>query len=82
LVYRALDTQIRQAAILGHDVYLYGPAGPAFNDFFNLEQQANIVDQWFGGRQTIYGGAMVESDANPYFQYIRDNIRANTTTNL
>ncbi len=80
LVCKALDLQIRQRAILGHDVYAYGPAGPSYSGFFNLEQQAKIVDEWFGGngRQATWG-ATLESDVNPYFRYVRDNIRANTT---
>jgi hypothetical protein len=79
-VCNALDLQVRQAKILGHDVYAYGRAGPSFSGGFNLEQQASIVDQWFGGSKRQQGwGPMKESDDNPYFRYIRDNIRANTT---
>lgn len=64
------------------DVYKYGPAGLAFSEF-NPEQQASIVDDWFGGSgqqaSTQFGlpekMTMIEDDRNPYFRYIRDNIR-------
>lgn len=64
------------------DVYKYGAAGPAFSEF-NPEQQANIVDEWFAGagkqkstRLRLEAGlSKIEDDRNPYFRYIRDNIR-------
>jgi hypothetical protein len=57
------------------DVYRYGAAGQAFSEF-NPEQRASIVDDWFAGsgKQAEFGRA-VEDDRNPYFRYIRDNIR-------
>ena len=57
------------------DVYRYGAAGQAFSEF-NPEQRASIVDDWFAGsgKQKEFGPA-VEDDRNPYFRYIRDNIR-------
>ena len=57
------------------DVYRYGAAGQAFSEF-NPEQRASIVDDWFAGsgKQKEFGSA-VEDDRNPYFRYIRDNIR-------
>jgi hypothetical protein len=67
-----------QLGTLGGDmsVYHYGPAGPRW-DSFNLEQQGSVVDEWFAGRgeQSPFG-AMREDPANPYFRYIRDNVRA------
>jgi hypothetical protein len=67
----------------GHAGYVYGPPGPPFGEF-NFERQAKIVDEWFGGtgRQKYDGnnqdmGGCVESDRNPYYRYIRDNIRVN-----
>ncbi len=48
----------------GDHVYQYGPAGPAWLTF-NLEQQAAIVDQWFGGKM---------DKTSPYYRYIRDDI--------
>ncbi len=58
------------------DVYRYGAAGPAFSDF-NPEQRGSIVDDWFAGSGKQQGQfePMVENDTNPYFRYVRDNIR-------
>jgi len=64
--------------------YRYGSAGPAWSSF-STEAQASIVAGWFagnrpvnglppGGNQGIYP-PMDESGGNPYFRYIRDNIR-------
>lgn len=65
-------------------VYRYGAAGGPWGDFWP-EQQASIVCEWFAGfsdpttadrhRQKQYP-PMLESDENPYYRYIRDNIRA------
>lgn len=55
--------------------YQYGPAGPALSEF-NPEQRAKIVDEWFAGSgNQLKFGRGVENDSNPYFRYIRDNIR-------
>ena len=57
-------------------VYEYGAPDQAFSDF-NPEQQASIVDDWFAGsgeRQKDFN-AKEQSDVNPYWRYIRDNIR-------
>ena len=62
--------------VLGDNVYAYGPAGPDWSSF-NLEQQGQIVNQWFGGkddqpsRQEQWAGM---SRANPYYRYISGNI--------
>ena len=73
-----------QLGTLGGDmsVYRYGPPGPRW-DTFNIEQQCSIVDEWFAGNGDQSGfGAMREDPeepgdpTNPYFRYIRDNIRA------
>lgn len=56
--------------------YEYGAPDQAFSDF-NPEQQASIVDDWFAGsgdRQKDFN-PKEQSDANPYWRYIRDNIR-------
>ncbi len=80
-----------QVGTLGGDmsVYQYGPPGPAWGSF-NLEQQASIVEQWFAGsnapavsgsQQRQYA-PLLDNDSdptkpeNPYWRYIRDNIRA------
>lgn len=62
---------------VGQSVYVYGPPGPDWSSGFNLEQQAAIVDQWFGGKPTPVVPNRKEMDENdPYFIYIRDHIRA------
>lgn len=62
--------------MFGDDVYAYGPAGPNWSNF-NLEQQAQIVNQWFAGAKD--GGNQdswppMATTGNPYFQYIQGNI--------
>ncbi|RYX85688.1 hypothetical protein EON83_04945 [bacterium] len=39
---------------------------------FNIEQQASIVDDWFGG--TRAAGQKQMDTTDPYYRYIRDNI--------
>ena len=57
-------------------VYRYGAADRPYGKF-NLEQRAHIVDDWFGGTGNQKDhGEKKEDDTNPYFKYIRDNIRA------
>lgn len=72
----AFTTQARGVA--GGMPYKYGNAGPAYSDF-NLEQQAQIVSDWFAGREgrdpstdQITKPPMDQS--SPYFRYIKDNI--------
>lgn len=75
------------AGTLGGDMsaYGYGPAGPDWGDF-GTEQQGSVVDEWFAGSafpalkdvsqpQRAFA-PMMEDDANPYWRYIRDHIRA------
>jgi hypothetical protein len=63
------------ATQLADDPYNYGPAGPAYGNF-NLEQQAQIVSDWFAGRdpstRQVTKPAMDQS--SPYFRYIEGNI--------
>lgn len=59
------------------DVYRYGAAGQAFSEY-NPEQRASIVDDWFAGsgkQARLDEQRAVEDDSNPYFRYVRDNIR-------
>jgi hypothetical protein len=61
----------------GGDPYDYGMAGPDYTTF-NLEQQAQIVSDWFAGnssrRDTNHTG--IPKDTNsPYFRYISGNVR-------
>lgn len=58
--------------VMGDDIYAYGAAGPPWASF-NLEQQATIVNEWFGGNGNSEGqGPMNKS--NPYYRYISGNI--------
>ena len=60
------------AYIMGDDVYEYGPPGAPWASF-NLEQQAQMVNQWYGGdHRQQYWGPM--NPDNPYRQYIANNI--------
>jgi hypothetical protein len=60
---------------LGDDPYVYGPPGPVWSGF-GPEQQAAIVDQWFGGTRVPAAPTRAAQDPHdPYFPYIRDNIR-------
>jgi hypothetical protein len=60
----------------GGSVYKYGPPGQPWSKF-NLEQQASIVDDWFAG--TRFQGQTAMDTNDPYFMYIRDNIRTGRT---
>jgi hypothetical protein len=81
---RAVSTAV---GTLGGDMsaYAYGPAGPSWGAF-GTEQQGSIVDQWFAGDKDPDGRSQqrkyppMHSDdqgmgQNPYYRYIRDNIR-------
>ena len=67
---------------LGQDPYQYGPPGMPWGEM-NDEAQGALVDQWFGGVATInapfrqVGKGMDPND--PYFSYIKDNIRQGQT---
>lgn len=68
----AFATKVREAT--GGHPYSYGPVGPAYREF-NLEQQTQIVQDWFAGRQPA-GTPGEPCDANnPYFRYVNENIR-------
>jgi hypothetical protein len=61
----------------GGDPYAYGPAGPDYTSF-NLEQQAQIVSDWFSGAVPLHGTNQtgIPKDINsPYFRYIQGNVR-------
>jgi hypothetical protein len=63
---------------LGTDVYAYGAAGPPYSSF-NIESQAAIVDQWFGGNGRNVPGRTAMNDKDPYFPYVANNIRMGLT---
>jgi hypothetical protein len=58
--------------ILGDNVYDYGPPGPGWSSF-NAEQQAAIVDQWFGGNHHSNRYKAMDQQ-NVYYRYIWDDI--------
>lgn len=81
------DAVATAAGTTGDDMsaYWYGDAGPEWGAF-GTEQQGSIVDQWFAGnmdpdtrsRQRGYTPMNEEeygASGNPYYRYIRDNIR-------
>ena len=53
--------------------YKYGDPGPDWDDGFNLEQQASIVDNWFAAVDNSAGYRPMDQ-GNPYYRYIWDNI--------
>ncbi|MFI7696973.1 hypothetical protein ACIBQ6_48450 [Nonomuraea sp. NPDC049655] len=60
---------------VGESVYQYPAPGGAWSSF-GIEQQAAIVDQWFAGTPTAAVPRRTpKSPGDPYFAYIRDNIR-------
>ena len=64
---------------VGVGVYDVPPPGPPWSSM-NLEAQASVVDQWFAGEPTASVPNRAAQDENdPYFGYIRDNIRAGRT---
>jgi hypothetical protein len=52
----------------GHP-YSYGPPGPPYSSF-HLEQQAQIVEEWFQG--TTSPTKTARDPANPYYRYVLD----------
>jgi hypothetical protein len=81
---RAVSTA---AGTVGGDMsaYSYGPPGAGWRSF-TTESQASIVDEWFAGtdnpdkgsRQAKYPPMDEDDqtpDQNPYYRFIRDNIR-------
>jgi hypothetical protein len=60
----------------GGNPYAYGPAGADYSSF-NLEQQAQIVSDWFAGGRPAGGNQTgTAKDVNsPYFRYVNDNLR-------
>ncbi len=60
----------------GGNPYAYGNAGPDYLSF-NLEQQAQIVSDWFAG--AVPAGSnqskTPKDESSPYFRYVTDNVR-------
>ncbi len=61
--------------VMGDDVYAYGSPGPPWSSF-NLEQQAQIVNQWFAGDGNQSGTPMDKNGS--YARYITGNILASS----
>jgi hypothetical protein len=67
-------------------VYSYGPPNLSWGEF-NAEQQGAIVDEWFGGKPTVNAPNRQKDNnvddalhlTDPYFHYLRDNVRAGQT---
>jgi hypothetical protein len=70
----ALASKVCEAT--GTSPYVYGPADTDYSSF-NLEQQAQIVSDWFAG--AVPNGSnqtRTPKDINsPYFWYVNDNVR-------
>jgi hypothetical protein len=65
----------------GGSVYAYGAPGQAWKNF-NLEQQASIVDDYYARHASTDRRGMItftDDPSDPYFMYIRDNIRPGRT---
>lgn len=60
----------------GGNPYAYGPAGPDYSSF-NLEQQAQIVSDWFAGAVPTGSDqtGTAKDPQSPYFCYIHGNVR-------
>jgi len=69
----ALSNKLCEAG--GGNPYAYGTPDQDYTDL-NYEQQAQIVQDWFAGKATIFGQTGVGKDPNsPYFHYLVDNVR-------
>lgn len=55
--------------------YHYDSAGPEFGSF-NLEQQAEIISDWFAGRPRSGQTGIPKDENSPYYRYVVNNIRA------
>lgn len=71
------DFVTKRRASVSADAYAYGTPDTPFHSF-GLEQQAHIVDDWFGGsRSNQYGhtaSKAQEDMQDPFFHYIANNI--------
>ena len=70
----ALASKVCEAT--GKSPYVYGPADTDYSSF-NLEQQAQVVSDWFAG--AVPNGSNQTSTAkdiySPYFWYVNENVR-------
>lgn len=70
----ALASKVCEAT--GNSPYTYGPAGTDYSSY-NLEQQAQIISDWFAGAVPIGSTqSTTPKDINsPYFCYVNENVR-------
>lgn len=79
---------IATAAFGGKSAYHYGPATTPWGEF-GTEAQASIVEEWYAGNRypgspqsafpPMHDADLGQPGQNPYYRYIRDNIRAGIT---
>ncbi len=79
-IWRGTIGKLIKEVIEGEDAYNYGPPSLDFSDF-GIEGEASLVDEWFAGKtghapQGMFPNGRKRKDLDdPYFHYIRDNIR-------
>jgi hypothetical protein len=75
----AIETKVGEVTVGQRRIYSYASADGDWSSDFNMEQQAKIVEEWFGGSQCFAlnpRASRLPMDANdPYFRYIAGNIR-------
>ncbi|WP_244070733.1 LGFP repeat-containing protein [Bradyrhizobium sp. Ce-3] len=72
------DYVTKRRASVGADAYSYGTPDTPFGKF-GLEQQAHIVDDWYGGSRAAQFGHTANTNdpedyQDPFFHYIANNI--------
>lgn len=75
----AIETKVGEVTAGKSQMYSYGSADGDWGSDFNMEQQATLVEEWFGGtncKGASQPGPRRAMDPNdPYFHYIAGNIR-------
>jgi hypothetical protein len=67
----ALSVKLCEAA---GNPYLYGLPNQDYTEL-NIEQQAQIVQDWFAGNKTLFGQTgKAEDRTSPFFHYLPDNV--------
>jgi hypothetical protein len=79
----AIETKVGEVTVGQTRMYSYGSADGEWGSDFNMEQQATLVEEWFGGTQCRGpqqpGGRTAMDAKDPYFRYIAGNIRLGLT---
>ncbi|MGH6612764.1 hypothetical protein [Sphingomonas sp.] len=83
IICAGIENQVNNTLISDH-VYMPGPPSTPWRDF-NLEQQAQTIEDWYSGQETQEWRNAVPQLSNvdragmqkddPYFHYVRDHIR-------